>query len=307
MLITQDVVDRICNAVFDEDTKNTLKITLANRTEITINKQFYYHFKNSYLKYELEETIAKAYNIFEHAKQDIIKYKLAKSKLEELNNPSSFFNANTTTSTGGSTNAAINVGNTTTNNKNTQLNYLRADATAISTANAIGRAGTSQMNEDYKNLEASWKKDDEKYDQIKNSESRNTFDIQLPTNLDEDINLNTVITQTQAVKLDKAPELLEQYESPEISYTGVNVNKSLSSGTNISSNTNKALNISVAKGTNESKAVNTAITTNKSNAFNLTFVYGDATYKALGLYISNFKESFLNSFSTLFFEPWTGY
>lgn len=306
--ITLDTAKLICEAVFDSETKEALKVTLPTR-EIPLYKQFYYYFEGQILKYDIEQTIDRAGTIFDYSKQEVTKYKLFKEQLDKLNNPTSFFNANKSDTVAGTTVGALNTTNKTVKNKNTALAFSKVNNSSILTNQGVARSGSSQHNEDYKNLESSWKKLDSNYDQINNQEDKESFDIKLPESLNlEEFDLNKAIVKDSALKLDKGPELLEEHqEAPEISYTDISLNKSLSAGINRSANTNKSLNANVANNTDTTIGLNTNVQTNKSGTFGLSFVYGDATYKALGLYVANFKESFFSSFSKLFIEPWTGY
>lgn len=305
-IVTEETIKNLCLAVFDRNTIDSLKITLPSEIEIPVWKQFYIHYQGQFLKYDLQESIIRAAMIFEYSKQEVNKYISAKEQLTKLNNPLSFFNTNLSGTVGGTTNAALNTSNTTNKGKTHQLNIGRADNTNIATANGINRAGSSQLNEEYSNIEDHWKKSDLKYDQIKADSTKELIDIKLPKDL-EDIDLNSAIINSDGLKLDKAPELLEEYTAPNINYTGLSINKSLSSSVNKNSAGNKALNTNVNNNTNSVNAVNTGVQTNKSNTNNLSFVYGDAVFKSLDAYVANFKEAFFSSFACLFIEPWTGY
>lgn len=305
-LINESIASQICSAVFDSETTEQLKITLANRKEITLHQQFYIYFKGNVLKYDLEELIIRAASIFDYAKQEVKKYKFAKEELDKLNNPFSFFNANISDNKGSNVTASVNVSNATNKAKNNSLNYSRGNTTNINTGNAVTRAGASQLNEEYVNIEEHWRKEDAKYSQIKEAEAKETLDINIPKDL-SDIDLNTVLTTTDDLKLSKEAESDRDIQAPEVSYTGVNLSKSLNSSKAKGANTNKALNLNVNNTTNNTNAVNSGLNSSNNQSSSINFVYGDATYKALGLYVSNFREAFFSSFCTLFIEPWIGY
>lgn len=304
--LTESISNLICDSIFDTDTKNTLKITLANGSEISLNKQFYTYFKKYIMKYDTETTIIKASHIFEYSKQTIKKYKYAKQELDRLNKAESFFNLSSTDNSGNTANSIINSNNGSSTNKSKKLLLNRSDSSSTSKANAIGRAGSSQLNEDFKDIEGYWKKQDENYAQLDSTKTRDLFDIKIPTNLDEDINLNTVISTSPSLAL-KKEESESDIEHPELSYTGINLSSSLNNNRSEAIGNNKSLDINNATTTNQQLSINTNITTNKSENTNFNFVYGDAAYRALGLYISDFKEEFFSSFSILFIKPWNGY
>lgn len=304
--LTQDIASKICSTVFDPDTIEQLKITIGNGDAISLNQQFYVYFKGQILKYDFQDLIIRAAQIFDYAKQEVKKFVFAKKQLDKLNDPISFFNLNINDNKGSSVNASVNVSNATNKGKNNSLNYSRGNTANIASADAVARAGASQLNEEYTGIEEHWRKEDAKYNKVKQETAKETLDINIPKDL-EDIDLQTVLTNTDNLVLTKEPEAEEDIQAPEISYTGINLNKSASSSASKNTNTNKGLNLNATKSTNESNAVNSGLNTTSNQSSNMSFVYGDATYKALGLYVSNFREAFLSSFSSLFIEPWIGY
>lgn len=303
--VTEENLRYLCDLVIEKEDQEALKITLANGSEIPLFRQFFTYYKRCAFRYEMDETVTKAAYIYKHAKQSILKYKLAVEKLEKLNTPEAFFTANVSNSDSSSSGGSINTTEGTNKAKNQALNFSRTDSEAIASANAIGRSGSSQINEDYKNLESNWRIEDKKLQELSNKTPKNSFDIQIPDNL-ENISLKTQIISSQVSDSQESREQ-EVVESPEVSYTGISINKNLSNNKSEALSMNKALNTSLNSGESTQKTINSNLSNNKNNNLSLNFVYGDSTYKALSLFVANFRETFLSSFDPLFYEFWTGY
>lgn len=296
-VLTPELSDELCNTVFPEEIKEVLKISLPAGREISLSKQFHSHYRNRILQYSKDDAITEMAIIYEYSKQEIKKLQLYKSKLDSINSPESFFLTKLNNVSNTDTNNSMNTENLTNNKETKTLSLSRGDSENSTVNKSLVRTGNSAFNEDFSELESNWDKRDKSLED--SSRGRDLLDIKT-----DGVSLDSV-----SVSVSEEKKLLQETEAvpSEVAYTNVALNKSIVNNKSGVVNTSKNFNSAKDLTTTNKNALTTGISNKSLKSIQLEFTYNKATIEAFNTYIADFRESFLNSFSSLFVPCWTGY
>lgn len=298
-VLTEQLATELCDAVFSEEIKEALSISLPAGKAISLAKQFHSHYKNRFLFYSKEDTIVEMALITEYSKQEIKKLQLYKSKLDTINSPESFFLTKLSNISGSDTTNNMNTENLTNNKETKTLAINRSDSENSTVNKSLVRTGNSAFNEDFSELESDWDKKDKSLED--NSKQRNLLDINT-----DSLNLDSV-TVGNTIEEKKLLQETESEITSEVAYTNVALNKSIVNNKVSSINTAKNFNLAKDVANTNKNALTTGVSNKQSKSIQMEFAYNKATIEAFNTYIADFRESFLNSFSSLFAPYWFGY